>query len=145
MIQSLRRVGVVVALLSSVGSFLSSPARAQDADASSYVQAVRAALERGKRFPTGREVSLEQPTGRSEVTFSLTRRGKVTSARTTRSSNSTPLDDMAKQLVHRAKYPAFPADAWAGEPAHTFVVTYDFARNPTGKVSVGEPVEVKAQ
>ncbi len=144
----LRRAGTAAALLLSVASFAFVPARAADADAdavSSYVGQVRTALDRGKRFPTGREVSLEQPSGRSEVTFSLTRRGKVTSAKTTQTSNSTVLDDMAKTLVHRAKYPTFPADAWPGEPAHAFVVTYNFARNPGGKVTVGEPVEVKAQ
>ena len=142
----LRRAGAAAVLLFCFGSFATMPARAADADdATSYVGSVRAALDRGKRFPTGREVSLEQPSGRSEVTFSLTRRGKVAAARTTKSSNSTPLDDMAKTLVRRAKYPAFPANAWSGEPTHSFVVTYNFDRNPTGKVTVGEPVEVRAE
>ncbi len=146
MIQSFRRAGIVFAVLLSLGSFVAAPARAADSDAtSSYVDAVRAALARGKRFPTGREVSLEQPSGRSQVTFSLSRRGKVVAAKTTQSSNSTPLDDMAKQLVRRAKYPAFPGDAWSGEAVHNFVVTYDFDRNAAGRVTVGEPVEVRAE
>lgn len=88
----------------------------------------RTALERGKRFPTGREVSLTQPSGVSEVTFSPTRAGKVTSAKTTRSSNSMPLDEMARPLVRRAKYPSFPESVWAGSPTHAFVVAYDFSR-----------------
>jgi protein TonB len=109
----------------------------------SYTEAVRAALNRGKRFPTGREVSLAQPSGRSDVEFVLNRRGKVTAAKITQSSNSMPLDTMARQLVRRARYPAFPADAWPGSPSHAFLVTYNFARTPTGVVEMGEPVEVK--
>jgi TonB family protein len=138
---------VCFAFVVSIASFAPRCARADvgDDSAVSYTDSVRAALDRGKHFPTGREVSIEQPTGRSEVTFSLTRGGKVASAKTTRSSNSMPLDDMARQLVHRAKYPAFPETAWAGSPTHTFVVAYNFSRNPQGRVTVGDLVEVKAK
>ncbi len=125
-------------------AFATVPLVAAAADAeSSYAEAVRAALNRGKHFPTGREFSLAQPSGRSDVEFVLNRRGKVTAAKITQSSNATPLDTRARQLVRRARYPAFPADAWPGSPSHSFLVTYNFARNPTGVVEMGEPVEVK--
>jgi TonB family protein len=146
---SFYRAAIIVACALSVGSFAPKFVRAAtptDADTvSSYVDSVKASLDRSKHFPTGREVSIDQPSGRSEVTFALARSGKVTSVKTTQSSYSMPLDEMARALVHRAKYPAFPTAAWVGESTHTFVVAYNFSRNPTGKVAVGEPVEVKAQ
>lgn len=148
MVRSFLRASTVAALALSTFVALA-PARAADPDAdaatSSYVESIRTSLNRGKRFPTGREISIDQPSGRSEVTFSLARSGKVTAAKVTKTSNSIPLDNMARSLVRRAKYPAFPATAFAGEATHSFVVAYDFTRSPTGKVSVGEPVEVKAQ
>jgi len=137
-------IAIAVAVVAFVPAVRAADSDADDA-AASYVASVRAALNRGTHFPTGRDVSLEQPSGRTEVTFALTRRGKVTSVKTTQSSYSMPIDDMARQLVHRARYSAFPTAAGAGEPTHTFVVAYNFTRTPAGTVQIGEPVEVKAQ
>jgi|GEM_PF-6425949 len=140
----LRSSSFAAAVLAIVVSILPA-AQAADADgdaaAASYVSSIRAALNRGKHFPTGRDVSIEQPTGMTQVTFVLNRRGKVTSVKTTKSSNSQPIDGMARSLVHRAKYPAFPAAAWAGSPTQTFLVTYNFTRTQ-GVVDIGEPTEV---
>ena len=141
-----RSSSFVVAVFALLVSILPA-AHAADADAdaaaSAYVGSVRAALNKGKRFPTGRDVSIDQPTGKTEVTFVLNRRGKVSAVKTTKSSNSQPIDGMARSLVHRAKYPAFPAAAWAGLPTQTFVVSYNFTHSPTtGTVDIGEPTEV---
>ena len=140
----LRSSSFVVVLCAVLVSLLPA-AHAADADAdaaaASYVGSIRAALKRGKHFPTGRDVSIEQPSGMTQVTFVLNRRGKVTSVKTTKSSNSQPIDGMARSLVHRAKYPAFPAAAWAGSPTQSFLVTYNFTRSQ-GSVDIGEPTEV---
>ncbi len=145
--RSIRGAFAVSALTLSLGSVAQTLAVADDADqaASSYVDSVRSTLDKAKRFPSGREISIEQPSGRTEVSFTLTRSGKVAAVKTTQSSRVMALDEMARELVHRARYPAFPASAWAGSSTHDFVVTYNFARTPKGTVTVGEPVEVSAR
>ena len=117
-------------------------AHATEASESTYTSGVRATLERNKRFPTGREVSLNQPKGASEVTFVLDRRGKVKSATISKTSNSQPLDAMAVTLVKRARYAPFPADVWEGSATKRFAVNYNFTPTKQGTVTLGEPTEV---
>jgi len=145
--KSIRGAFALAALTLSLGSVAQTVALSDDPDqaASAYVDSVRDTLNKAKRFPTGREISIEQPSGRTQVAFTLARSGKVAAVKTTQSSEVMALDEMGRELVHRAHYPAFPAAAWAGSATHDFVVTYNFARTPKGTVTVGEPVEVSAR
>ena len=104
-----------------------------------YVGTVYALLDRAKRYPTGREASLTRPSGTAEVWFVLSRNGEVRSLGLQRSSGSMLLDTMARSLVHRAAYPAFPGDAWQGEEAHRFAVRYAFGEQQRVSVQRLDP------
>ncbi len=106
-----------------------------------YVAAMRARLDRHRRYPTGREASLARPTGTTEVVFEVDRDGRVRSSAVVQSSLSMLLDDTARTLVRRERFDAFPADTFAGASTHRFVVAYAFR---TGRFSAdpGDLVQV---
>ena len=91
-----------------------------------YTAQVRAQLNASKRYPTGREASLQRPTGRVVVWFVLARSGSLTDSGIEDSSNSILLDNAALSTVRRASFPALPDAAWPGQPSHKFTATIDF-------------------
>ena len=91
-----------------------------------YTAQVRAQLNASKRYPTGREASLQRPTGRVVVWFILARSGSLTDSGIEDSSNSILLDNAALSTVRRASFPALPDAAWPGQPSHKFTATIDF-------------------
>lgn len=93
---------------------------------SQYVGQVRSYLNSTKRYPTGREASLQRPQGTTRVWFVLKRSGELVEADIQESSNSILLDKQALVTVRRASYPPFPSDAWPGELTHRFTVDLDF-------------------
>jgi protein TonB len=99
---------------------------ARVADEAAYVSAVRLQLDRAKRYPTGREASLSRPSGTTAVWVDIARDGHPVGRGVVRSSGSGLLDWTATNLVGRADYPAFPADAWSDGPTHRFLVSYRF-------------------
>ena len=101
-------------------------ARIQD----EFIGRLRALINENKRYPTGRDASLQRPRGVVRVMFVLTRDGTLDDADVLESSNSLILDNAAVSLVRRTSYPAFPADAWAGEARHRFTVDLNY--EPTG-------------
>jgi len=90
------------------------------------VQQVQAMLNATKRYPTGRQASLERPVGKVRIVFVLSRGGALIGARVQASSNSNMLDDAALSAVRRATYPAFAGDLWRGQDTHEFSVDIDF-------------------
>jgi protein TonB len=90
------------------------------------VQQVQAMLNATKRYPTGRQASLERPVGKVRIVFVLSRGGALIGARVQVSSNSNMLDDAALSAVRRATYPAFAGDLWRGQDTHEFSVDIDF-------------------
>jgi protein TonB len=83
-------------------------------------------LNASKRYPTGREVSLQRPMGKVVVWFVLTRSGALKDTGVEESSNSMVLDNAALSTIRRATFPKFPDAAWPGSDTHRFTVTVDF-------------------
>ena len=97
-----------------------------------YTDTVFKRLERGSRYPTGREASEERPSGTTTVWFELQRNGRVAGRGVEKTSGSQLLDRMAVELVARQKYPALPQDGFTDGAKHRFVVSYKFQGNAAG-------------
>jgi protein TonB len=103
------------------------PAPSSASMESSYVATVRAQLNANKRYPTGREASLQRPSGKAVVWFVLNRNGALHEAGIEDSSNSIILDNAALSTVRRTSYANWPEGSWPGQSQHRFTVTLDFA------------------
>lgn len=91
-----------------------------------YVAKVRGYLANVKRYPTGREASLQRPAGKTAIWFVLRRDGSLVEAGIETSSGSLLLDSTALSTVRRAAYTAFPEESWSGQAQHRFTVEMDF-------------------
>ena len=91
-----------------------------------YVGKVRAYLQTIKRYPTGREASLQRPSGTSVIWFVVRRNGELVEAGIQSSSGSMLLDNAALATVRRSIYPVFPDEAWSGKAQQHFTVELDF-------------------
>jgi periplasmic protein TonB len=121
-----------VAPVANTSAPASAPAQSQVATPSAqsleseYVRQIKAMLNATKRYPTGRQASLERPVGKVRIVFVLSRNGALVSAQVQVSSNINMLDDAALSAVRRATYPAFAGDLWRGQNTHEFSVDIDF-------------------
>jgi len=105
------------------------PAVAKPSSASveaSYISKVRAHLNSIKRYPTGREASMQRPQGKVKVWFVLNRDGTLVEQGIEESSNSMLLDEAARKTINRATFSAFPESSWAGEATHRFSAELEF-------------------
>ena len=100
------------------------PAPAVDAGAS-YTGRVRVYLNSIKRYPTGRDASIQRPEGKVRLWFVLRRDGSLVDAGIEDSSNSILLDNAGLTTIKRGNMPAFEG-AFAGEETHRFTVDLDF-------------------
>jgi periplasmic protein TonB len=91
-----------------------------------YIASIRATLNANKRYPTGREASLQRPSGKVKVWFVLLRNGSLQEAGIDESSNSIILDNAALSTVRRTTYVAWPDSSWPNQSQHKFTVTLDF-------------------
>jgi len=91
-----------------------------------YIASVRATLNANKRYPTGREASLQRPSGKVKLWFVLARNGSLQEAGIEESSNSIILDNAALSTVRRTTYAPWPEGSWPSQPQHKFSVTLDF-------------------
>jgi protein TonB len=91
-----------------------------------YIAIVRATLNANKRYPTGREASLQRPSGKVKVWFVLSRNGSLQEAGIDESSNSIILDNAALSTVKRTAYAPWPDSTWPNLTQHKFTVTLDF-------------------
>lgn len=91
-----------------------------------YISKVRAHLNSIKRYPTGREASLQRPQGKVKVWFVLNRDGTLVEQGIEESSNSMLLDEAARKTINRATFSAFPESSWAGEATHRFSAELEF-------------------
>ena len=91
-----------------------------------YILSVRATLNANKRYPTGREASLQRPSGKVKLWFVLTRSGALQDAGIDESSNSIILDNAALSTLRRTTYAPWPEGSWASQSQHKFTVTLDF-------------------
>lgn len=95
-----------------------------------YAGKVRAYLQTIKRYPTGREASLQRPSGTSIVWFMVRRNGELVEAVIETSSGSMLIDNAALATVRRSIYPVFPDEAWPGKAQQRFTVELDFIQVP---------------
>jgi periplasmic protein TonB len=91
-----------------------------------YIVSVRATLNTNKRYPTGREASLQRPSGKVKLWFVLARNGALQDAGIDESSNSIILDNAALSTLRRTTYAPWPEGTWASQSQHKFTVTLDF-------------------
>lgn len=91
-----------------------------------YVDRVRAYLQTIKRYPTGREASLQRPVGASRVWFVVSRSGELIDAGIEISSGSMLLDNASLGTVRKSNYPVFPNAAWPGKLNQRFTVELNF-------------------
>ena len=102
------------------------PAPSSAAVENAYVVNVRTLLNANKRYPTGREASLQRPSGKAVVWFVLNRSGTLQDADIDDTSNSILLDNAALSTVRRTSYTPLPEGSWPGQAQHRFTVTLDF-------------------
>jgi periplasmic protein TonB len=91
-----------------------------------YIVSVRATLNANKRYPTGREASLQRPSGKVKLWFVLARNGALQDAGIDESSNSIILDNAALSTLRRTTYAPWPEGSWVSQSQHKFTVTLDF-------------------
>ncbi len=92
-----------------------------------YVAKIRAAIEAQKRYPTGREASLERPEGNVEVWLEIDRSGRVLDSGISSKSKSMLLNRSATQSLQSIKHVApFPDDAFAGQSSKKVLATLNY-------------------
>ena len=92
----------------------------------SYISGVRSYLISIKRYPTGRDASIQRPRGKARIWFVLGRDGRLLESGIDQSSDSLLLDRTAMATVSRGGFPAFPETAWSGQSNHRFTVELEF-------------------
>jgi protein TonB len=103
------------------------PPTAVSSDDEVYKAQIRAYLEGIKHYPTSKEARLQRPRGTVNVWIVIDRSGGMKEAGIEESSGSLILDGAALSTVRNASYPAFPADAFKGEPTHRFTVQLNYS------------------
>ena len=91
-----------------------------------YLAAAHRKLQAASRYPSGRDMSLYRPSGNTTVWADVARDGRVVARSVDQSSGNALLDDMARSLVGRTRFPSFAAGDWGGTPTHRFGVSYQF-------------------
>lgn len=91
-----------------------------------YLGELRGYLNGIKRYPSSREARQLRPQGTVRVWVELDRGGQVLGSGVHASSGSPILDGEALRTVRNGRYPPFPADAFAGQTFHRFVVPIEF-------------------
>ena len=94
-----------------------------------YIASVRSTLNANKRYPTGREASLQRPAGKVKIAFVRARNGSLVEASVEESSNSIILDNAALATVRRTNYAPWPDGTWPSQSQHKFTVSLDFFPN----------------
>lgn len=95
-----------------------------------YAAELRADIDRRTSPPDTAQYRLRHPFGEARVRFVVLRSGAPEGAAIERSSGSAILDEQALRIVATGNYPPMPADVFAGESQHAFVVTIEFRSSP---------------
>ena len=92
-----------------------------------WIAALRRDLEAQKRYPTGRQASLERPEGEVEVWLEVDRSGRVLDSGVTTKARSMLLNRAATSSLQNMKQvKPFPADAFAGQRSKRFTATFNY-------------------
>lgn len=92
-----------------------------------YLQALRRELEQHKRYPSGRQASLERPQGNVEVWLEVDRSGRVLSSGIAGKAANMLLNRAAMsslQSINQVK--PFPNDAFSGQTTKRFSATFNY-------------------
>jgi protein TonB len=87
---------------------------------------IRFVIEASKRYPTGREASLQKPQGVVVACVVLQRDGSLQDMKIQKSSTYPILDNAAKRLLANLQYPPIPTDIFPGQASHAFCVNLDY-------------------
>ncbi|ROR10149.1 energy transducer TonB [Erwinia sp. JUb26] len=92
-----------------------------------YLQALRRELEQRKRYPSGRQASLERPQGNVEVWLEVDRSGRVLSSGIASRAPSMLLNRAAlSSLQSISQLKPFPEEAFAGQRSKRFTATFNY-------------------
>ncbi|MBG6246315.1 energy transducer TonB [Candidatus Symbiopectobacterium sp. 'North America'] len=91
----------------------------------SYIQALRGQIEQLKRYPTGRQASLERPEGNVEIWLEVDRNGRVLNSGINQKATSMLLNRAATSTLQSiTQVRPFPAEAFAGQNTKRFLATF---------------------
>lgn len=94
---------------------------------SGYLQALRHDLEQRKRYPTGRQASLERPEGNVEIWLEVDRSGRVIASGITSKARSMLLNRAASSSLQSiSQLKPFPEGAFAGQSRKRFTATFNY-------------------
>ncbi|OAH24159.1 energy transducer TonB family protein [Serratia marcescens] len=92
-----------------------------------YLLALRRELEQRKRYPSGRQASLERPQGNVEVWLEVDRSGRVLSSGIANKAASMLLNRAAmSSLQSISSVKPFPSEAFAGQTTKRFTATFNY-------------------
>ena len=92
-----------------------------------YLQALRRELEQRKRYPSGRQASLERPQGNVEVWLEVDRSGRVlASGIASRAPNMLLNRAALSSLQSISQLKPFPEEAFAGQSSKKFTATFNY-------------------
>jgi protein TonB len=91
-----------------------------------YFGQLRGYLDSIKKYPTSREARQLRPQGTVRIWMDIDRAGQLLASGIEGSSGSLLVDNEALRTVRNGRYPAFPADAFAGQPSHRFVIAIEY-------------------
>jgi len=91
-----------------------------------YLGELRTYLNGIKRYPTSREARQLRPQGLVKVWLEIDRAGQLLGVGVEASSGTLLLDNEALRTVRNGRYQAFPAEAFAGQPTHRFVIPIEY-------------------
>ena len=101
------------------------PAPSRNVD-DGYLGELRGYLNGIKRYPNSREARQLRPQGTVRVWIELDRAGKLLGAGIDTGSGSLILDNEALRTVRNGRYPPFPAEGFADQSFHRFIVPIEF-------------------
>lgn len=92
-----------------------------------YLQAMRRELEQRKRYPTGRQASLERPEGEVEIWLEVDRSGRVLDSGIANKARSMLLNRAASSSLQSiSQVKPFPEQAFAGQAKKRFTATFNY-------------------
>lgn len=93
-----------------------------------YLKGLRNELDGYKQYPTGRQASLERPTGEVVVWLLVDRQGRVLDSGVQTQASSMLLNRAAANSLRRIKQvKPFPEQAFGGSNEHRFTATFNYS------------------
>lgn len=91
-----------------------------------FESVIRQLIESSKRYPTGREASLQKPQGVVTACVVLKRDGHLQEVQIQQSSTYPLLDNAARRQLSSLQYPPMPESSFVGSAQHSFCVKLDY-------------------